>query len=349
MRLGGIELRCPRCRGELQPPGAAPDELRCDGCGTTYPVVLGIPDLRIFPDPYIDLAADRAKGRHLAERFADFDFRGLVDFYYRITPAVTPAQARQFTRGLLAGVPRAEAALAQWEAAGASDSGPASALLEVGCGTGPLLVAAAPRWRTLVGVDISFRWLVVGKKRLAEAGLDIPLVCACAEGLPLEDAAFDRVVADSAIEHFRDPDRALTEMHRVLRSGGRLLVSTPNRFSLGPDPHVGLWASWLIPRRWIDAYVRRQGGVPPQRRLLSVWSLRRLLGRSGFETLQVFLPGFAAGQRAHFQPLLRLLVGLYDALRRLPGSRHLLFLFGPLLYAVGEKGERSLPPRDSRS
>ena len=177
--------------------------MECRGCGQRYPVVCGIPDLRVFSDPYIGAEADRAKGLKLAEQLDRCDFASLIDFYYSITEVVPPQHAHRYKRGLLSGVSRAQAALEAWEAAAgaAGDGATPGRLLEIGCGTGPLLVAASQRFQQVVGIDIAFRWLVVGKKRLAEAGLDLPLICACAEALPFPERSFDCVVADSVIEH----------------------------------------------------------------------------------------------------------------------------------------------------
>src|SRR4051812_3053072 len=89
MKWGGFDVVCPRCRGPLSGDAAS---LSCV-CGGTFPVDTGIPDMRVFADPYISIEDDRAKGRHLASRFQDFDFAGLVAYYYSITPAVRPEQA----------------------------------------------------------------------------------------------------------------------------------------------------------------------------------------------------------------------------------------------------------------
>jgi uncharacterized protein YbaR (Trm112 family) len=132
----GIEICCPACRGGLgwlAGPGSA---LRCGDCGQHYPVICGIPDLRVFPDPYVDMEADRAKGLQVAEQLGNFDFAGLVDFYYSITSIVPPQHAHQYKRGLLAGVPRAETALRAWEAVSPSGgkANNSEKLLEIGAG-----------------------------------------------------------------------------------------------------------------------------------------------------------------------------------------------------------------------
>jgi ubiquinone/menaquinone biosynthesis C-methylase UbiE len=55
-----------------------------------------------------------------------------------------------------------------------------------------------------------------------------PQVLADAHALPFQDKAFDAVVATEVIEHVRYPFRLLREIRRVIRPGGRVLVSTPN-------------------------------------------------------------------------------------------------------------------------
>jgi SAM-dependent methyltransferase len=304
-----------------------------------------VPDLRIASDPYIDPEKDRAKGLRVAARSEEIDFAGLVDYYYSITDVVPPHHARQYKRGLMAGVARAQSSLSSWEEASGSDYLPCESLLDIGCGTAPLLVAAAPRYKRLVGVDIAFRWLTVGNKRLKENGVDAVLICACAEALPFPDGtAFDRVVLDSTIEHVADQRRALAECNRVLRPSGKLFVSTPNQYSLGPDPHIGLWAGGLWPQSWIKAYALRQGAIPPSRRLLWKQSLARLIEETGFTAPTLLLPRISREQRNCFGTRTRWLIDLYQLAQTLPLSRQFLFLIGPLLHAVAAKPEAAAQP-----
>jgi ubiquinone/menaquinone biosynthesis C-methylase UbiE/uncharacterized protein YbaR (Trm112 family) len=352
MNWKGIEIVCPHCRGELdraaEEHGDAAGEWACRACRRRFPVVCGIPDLRVFPDPYITPEEEYAKARHLVSRYPDFDFAGLVEYYYSISPLVPPQHAKKYARGLLAAAARAELWLKGWEEAALAreqqgtrpETFPSSlptrhGFLDLGCGTGPLLVAAK-NYSQRVGVDIALRWLVVGKKRLTEAELDLPLLCACAEALPFRDAQFATVAADSVLEHLRDQPAALREVLRVTQSGGRVFLATPNRFSIGPDPQTGIWAGSLLPLSWTQALVRRQGGLPPQRHLLSQWSLRRLLREAGFVDAHIFLPGLPQ-ERGHFPAAVRAAMSAYDVARRLPWSRHLLHLIGPILHAVTRK------------
>lgn len=336
MIFKGVEICCPYCKGDLREVTGEEKTLVCKSCDRGFPVIFDIPDLRVFPDPYIEKNADHAKGLEVASRFDQSDFAALVDFYYSITSAVPPAHAKRYTAGLLAGVARAEASLVSWEKSTAGDARAAS-LLEIGCGTAPLMLAAAPSFKRVVGVDIAFRWLVVAKRRLADAGLDLPLICACAEALPFPDEAFDRVVADSALEHVTDQPLALNECRRVMTAAGYLFVSTPNRFSLGPDPQVGLWSGSLLPDRWLAAYVRRQGGIPPKRHLLSARKLSAMIRQAGFAPPRVMLPDISKQQRSNFGTGAQLLIDLYQTAKQVPLSRQALQLVGPLLHAVAAK------------
>lgn len=336
MDFKGIDICCPHCRGELEQPGGT--QMLCLGCSRRFPIVLDIPDLRVFPDPYIGFEEERAKIQKLAAGYAHFDFEGFIDFYYSITSVVPPQHAQMYKRGLLAGADRARAWLAAWEAAGGGNpvGRNAGALLEIGCGTAPLLEAAGS-YSPRCGVDIALRWLVVAKKRLEHAGVELPLICACAEALPFREPYFNRVVADSALEHMKDQPRALAEARRVLRPGGSFFLATPNRLSVGPDPQTGVWCGSWLPEKWTAAIVRRQGGIPPVRQLLNESELATLLREAGFSGVNLFRLQIAEAQRARLSPIQRRMLRLYEAGARVPGLTQLLRRIGPLLHAVARR------------
>ena len=162
------------------------------------------------------------------------------------------------------------------------------------------------------------------------------MIAACAEALPFSNGSFDRVVGDSVFEHMLPPEQstAMAECRRVLRPRGYLFASTPNRFSLGPDPHVGLWLGSCLPGRLVTEYVRRQGGNPPHRHLLSQRTLRKLITGAGFAEPAIYAPDIPSGQRASLNSTLNHLVDLYQAARLVPGGERLLTWIGPLLHAA---------------
>ena len=113
--------------------------------------------------------------------------------------------------------------LAAAEAAGAG-RGSRPRVLDVGCGEGRFAVELARRGFAVVGVDVAEEPL--RRARAREPALDVRIVPA--EGhWPLADASFDLVWAGETIEHVADTVGWLSEVHRVLRAGGRLLLSTP--------------------------------------------------------------------------------------------------------------------------
>ncbi len=101
-------------------------------------------------------------------------------------------------------------------------------LLDIACGGGHFLSAAASAGMAMVGVDISTQALKLARKIAPEAGL----VCSAGESLPFEDNSFDYAVNLGSLEHFLDPEAGLTEMCRVLKNKGRALLLLPNSYFL---------------------------------------------------------------------------------------------------------------------
>lgn len=123
--------------------------------------------------------------------------------------------------------------------------GPGEALLEIGFGNGnlvPRLLALAPG-STYTGVDFSETMVeeaTAFNRTLIDAG-QASFHLAPVEDMPLADASFDRAVTINTIYFWADPVRALTEIHRVLRPDGALLVSamTPDEAAKSPFTRHG--------------------------------------------------------------------------------------------------------------
>jgi SAM-dependent methyltransferase len=93
-------------------------------------------------------------------------------------------------------------------------------VLELGCGSAQWSIALARAGARPVGLDLSERQLRHARRLVAEAGVDVPLVHATAEAVPLADASFDVVFCDHGAMNFADPYRTVPEVARVLRPGG---------------------------------------------------------------------------------------------------------------------------------
>ncbi len=102
--------------------------------------------------------------------------------------------------------------------------------VDLGCGTGSVLMRMHPHVRELIGVDGSPRMLELARRRFAPAGTDpgdIPasLRIGELEHLPLRDGEADFACINLVLHHLSDPLAALREIRRILRRGGRLFVS----------------------------------------------------------------------------------------------------------------------------
>jgi SAM-dependent methyltransferase len=132
------------------------------------------------------------------------------------------------------------------------------------------------------GVDISEP--IVRQAQAAFSGASLGATVADVRRLPFRDGSFDAVYSMGTIEHFRDPETALREIHRVLRPGGRAVVGVPNRW----DPFLRPLLVTLLRALRLYGY--------GYERSFSRRALRRMLEAAGFEvvaeTAILFVPGW---------------------------------------------------------
>jgi SAM-dependent methyltransferase len=109
-------------------------------------------------------------------------------------------------------------------------------VLEIGTGSGYGIDIIAPRAERFVTLDKC----VPAHGNYIDAKESVERVRATVPPLPFPDGSFDTVVSFQVIEHIRRDRGLVAEIHRVLRPGGRLIISTPNRkMSLTRNPwHV---------------------------------------------------------------------------------------------------------------
>jgi len=165
--------------------------------------------------------------------------------------------------------------------------GRAPRVLDVGCGEGHFAAALVRDGAEVVAIDVAEEPL--RRARAIHPTLKLRLVEPEAS-LPLEDSSFDAVWAGETIEHIADTTQWLSEIRRVLRSGGLVLLSTPDhgplsrlRIALGHrafearfDPrsdHLRFYtrralAGLLVDFGFEEVEVRPAGGLPGARRVL---------------------------------------------------------------------------------
>ena len=161
-------------------------------------------------------------------------------------------------------------------------------VLDVGCGVKPYYPFFAPYVTSYVGLD-------VGDNPMAD-------LYGFAEEIPSEDESFDLVLCTQVLEHCSDPARAVAELRRVLRPGGRALLSTHGVMVYHPAPsdlwrwtHEGLERLLLTNGSWSSVTVRPSVGTTATLALL----------------LSIYVD--LACRRAHVAPLGRLLIRLMQS------------------------------------
>ena len=105
--------------------------------------------------------------------------------------------------------------------------GEGSQVLDIAGGTGDLALAFSKKVGAsgrVVHTDINGAMLKVGRDRLIDAGVVLPTLVCDAEKLPFPDAHFDVVSVAFGLRNMTHKDKAITEMCRVLKPGGKLLV-----------------------------------------------------------------------------------------------------------------------------
>jgi len=106
---------------------------------------------------------------------------------------------------------------------------PGERVLDVGCGTGVVTrLAAGETGSQVAGLDLNPGMLAIAQS-VTSAEMSIDWHEASAESIPLPDESFDVVLCQMTLQFVSDKSSAVREMHRVLASGGRLVLNTPGQ------------------------------------------------------------------------------------------------------------------------
>jgi demethylmenaquinone methyltransferase / 2-methoxy-6-polyprenyl-1,4-benzoquinol methylase len=172
-------------------------------------------------------------------------------------------------------------------------------VLDVASGSGDLAAALARRvgaqgevWAT----DINRKMLERGRDRLLDAGALVPAVQCDAERLPFPERYFDCVTVAFGLRNMTHKDRALAEMARVLKPGGRLVVLEFSKVWPPLAPAYDVYSFKVLP--WLGQHVA--GAAEPYRYLAESIrmhpdqaTLTAMLEQAGLSEVQVF--NLAAG------------------------------------------------------
>lgn len=191
----------------------------------------------------------------------------------------------------------------------AGEIAPGARVLDVGCGTGALLHAAATRGLDVVGVDIS---PVALEQARARYGFGENLLLSSGEELPCADASFDYVVNLGSLEHFLDPAMAVQEMARALKPGGKAALLVPNSHHLRAIYNVWKYGDIISDLQEYERFATR-----------GEWE--RLFTANGLRVEEVHM--YDTGMARIYRPGRELFWTFYNALFRLFGNRWIPFNF----------------------
>jgi ubiquinone/menaquinone biosynthesis C-methylase UbiE len=197
---------------------------------------------------------------------------------------------------------------------------PGLRVLDAGCGRGEVLLACARSGADVAGIDYAEAAVELTRETLTEFP-DADVQQGDITSLPWPDASFDRVLFGDVIEHLDPPQTvpALSELRRVLKPGGYLLVHTaPNRLFMSVGwplsrPVVRLAGHSEVADR-LDGWFKLAENYHVNEQ--SIYSLRRALRKAGFVQRKVWLDSdVLRGGKSHLLegfegPLVRCAMGL---------------------------------------
>ncbi|SHO43073.1 class I SAM-dependent methyltransferase [Anaerocolumna xylanovorans] len=143
-----------------------------------------------------------------------------------------------------------------------------ASILDVGCGTGNVLIELANGSRKLYGVDLSENMVNIAKERLKDSAV---IVTADAGELPFENNSFDILLCNASFHHYPQPEAVLGEMRRVLKPSGVLLI--------------GEGYAYQPFRMFLNIYFRFSGGG--DYRSYGINELKKLCKRAGFDEITI--------------------------------------------------------------
>ena len=142
------------------------------------------------------------------------------------------------------------------------DLSPESRILELGCGAGHLWLENLnhiPKGWNITLSDLSLGMLQEAQRNLYSGPRDFQFAVIDAQSISFEDESFDAVIANHMLYHVPDRKRALAEIHRALRLGGRFYASTVGRTHLRElselmrlfDPGAEFWSAKEHPESFV--------------------------------------------------------------------------------------------------
>lgn len=166
-------------------------------------------------------------------------------------------------------------------------------VLDAGCGNGPLAAELVGMGAAVTGIDLSPGLLDLAAQRL---GPSVVLLQAdLSEPLPFGDGSFDLVVASLVMHYLEDWVPTLSEFHRLLVPGGRLIISTHHPFM---DHRVARQSNYFATYQWTEDWAKGDHVTTMRFWHRPLHAMTDVLGQTGFkvDVLSEPLPQAVASQ-----------------------------------------------------
>jgi ubiquinone/menaquinone biosynthesis C-methylase UbiE len=147
--------------------------------------------------------------------------------------------------------------------------------LEIGCGAGDFSNHLAKLGAHVTGIDFSPTAVEIAGSKAKAQSLPTKFLVADAQHLPFENETFDLIFSCECLEHIPNPKLALSEMYRVLKPQGHLILTTENY----SNAMILYWAiAWLRGRKFDSG-----AGVQPIENFFLYWRVLKMMRQVGFQ------------------------------------------------------------------
>jgi len=205
-------------------------------------------------------------------------------------------------------------------------------LLDVGCGDGSFTIPLSKNFKKVIGLDVQQKFLDTFKIKV-EHDPRFQIYNMSAEAMTLESNSIDTIITIETIEHIPDLNKAMSEFFRVLRPGGELIITAPNRWFPFENHGMRIGSKEILTRIPLLPYFPFLHDRYGLARVFTENNLDKRLLPLGFkkEKIDYIWPTFEHGGNI-FSPLFRPLFGIMRFLENSP-----INLFGTSILAKYRK------------